>query len=58
MKILILGLGVVLAGLLVAPIPVPHPVPQTGPPGSPNPPCCHAVSNDSLPAHVSAGRAH
>jgi hypothetical protein len=59
MKTLILALGVVLAGALLAvPIlPAPHPRPLSGPPGAPNPPCCHAVSGDADTVHISTPRA-
>lgn len=54
MKTLILGLGVVLAGVMLV-APTPHPQPQDGPPGGPKPPCCHVVANDLGTAHVPAG---
>ena len=58
MKTLILSLAVILAGVVVAgPGPLPrtsHPVPMTGPPGAPHPPCCSVVSDDHGSDHVSA----
>jgi hypothetical protein len=57
-KLTILSLAVIIAGVVVAgPGPIlrtPHPVPQSGPPGGPHPPCCSVVSDDHGATDVSA----
>jgi hypothetical protein len=57
-KLTILSLALLLALVVVAgPGPLTrtsHPVPMSGPPGAPHPPCCSVVSDDHGADHLSA----